>query len=87
MKLSRVAVAVIVLIAIGVGPYFYFGRSQQVTQKIAPPAEVGVVEMHRADIPLPLTYAGRVAGFRNVEVRELQTIPRVGWSSTLWRKQ
>jgi membrane fusion protein (multidrug efflux system) len=28
-----------------------------------------VIEMRRADVPLPLTYAGRVAGFRNVEVR------------------
>jgi membrane fusion protein (multidrug efflux system) len=25
--------------------------------------------MRRADVPLPLTYAGRVAGFRNVEIR------------------
>jgi membrane fusion protein, multidrug efflux system len=31
--------------------------------------EVGVIEVKKADVPLPLTYAGRVAGFRNVEIR------------------
>jgi membrane fusion protein (multidrug efflux system) len=34
-----------------------------------PPAEVGVIEVKKADVPLPLTYAGSVAGFRNVEIR------------------
>ena len=34
-----------------------------------PPPEVGVVELATADVPLPLQYAGRVAGFRVVEVR------------------
>ena len=78
MKLSHVAVVVVVLIVIAAGSFLYFGEpdlhfgeSQQVPQKAAQPlpAEVGVIEMRRADVPLPLTYAGRVAGFRNVEVR------------------
>jgi membrane fusion protein, multidrug efflux system len=36
---------------------------------VTPPVEVGVIEVKKADVPLPLTYAGRVAGFRNVEIR------------------
>ena len=38
-----------------------------------PPPEVGVVEARAAEVPFPVEYAGRVAGFRDVEVR-----PRVG---------
>jgi membrane fusion protein (multidrug efflux system) len=38
-----------------------------------PPPEVGVIVTQAAETPLPFEYAGRVAGFRNVEVR-----PRVG---------
>jgi membrane fusion protein (multidrug efflux system) len=34
-----------------------------------PPPEVGVVEVHPAEVPLPVEFAGRVAGFREVEVR------------------
>lgn len=40
-----------------------------VAKPVPPPAEVGVVELIAADVPLPLQYAGRVAGFRVVEVR------------------
>lgn len=71
MRRSSVAiVATVVLAAIGAGYYIYRGKPQQAAQKAAPPpVEVGVVEMRQADVPLPLTYAGRVAGFRNVEIR------------------
>jgi membrane fusion protein, multidrug efflux system len=41
-------------------------------QAAAPP-EVGVIEVQRAEIPVPVEYAGRVEGFRDVEIR-----PRVG---------
>lgn len=34
-----------------------------------PPPEVGTIEVSARDIPLPLQYAGRVVGFRVVEVR------------------
>jgi membrane fusion protein (multidrug efflux system) len=34
-----------------------------------PPPEVGVVEVKAADVPLPLEFSGRVAGFRVVEIR------------------
>ncbi|MDB5509897.1 MAG: efflux transporter periplasmic adaptor subunit [Hyphomicrobiales bacterium] len=34
-----------------------------------PPAEVGVTTTQKREVPLPVTYAGRVAGYRDVEVR------------------
>ncbi|MFL6819677.1 MAG: efflux RND transporter periplasmic adaptor subunit [Bradyrhizobium sp.] len=74
MEPRSAAVAVSALIAVAVGAYFYVGRPSEPPRKPPPPIpEVGVVELRRADVPLPLTYAGRVAGFRNVEVR-----PQVG---------
>lgn len=71
MRLARIALAVIALIAAGGASYYYFVMPKpQAAQKApAPPAEVGVIEMRRADVPLGLTYAGRVAGFRIVEIR------------------
>ncbi len=36
-----------------------------------PPPDVGVMEVKRADVPLTLAYAGRVAGFRTVEIRAM----------------
>jgi membrane fusion protein, multidrug efflux system len=41
--------------------------------RAAAPPEVGVVEVRRAEVPVPVEYAGRVEGFRDVEIR-----PRVG---------
>ncbi len=38
-----------------------------------PPPEVGVIVVESEEVPYPVEYAGRVAGFRDVEVR-----PRVG---------
>jgi len=35
----------------------------------AQPPEVGVIGLRLAEVPLPVAYAGRVAGFREVEVR------------------
>lgn len=62
--------AFVLLVLIPVAYYALHNRSGQVIQKpVAPPPEVGVIELHRADVPLALTYAGRVAGFRIVEVR------------------
>ncbi len=58
------------MIAMAVAAYLYFGTTSRLAQKAAPPPpEVGVVELRRSDVPLELTYAGRVAGFRIVEVR------------------
>lgn len=47
--------------------------AQQAAPAAPPPPEVGVVEVRQAEVPVPLEYAGRVAGFREVEVR-----PQVG---------
>jgi membrane fusion protein, multidrug efflux system len=41
--------------------------------RAAAPPEVGVVEVRRAEVPVPVEYAGRVEGFRDIEIR-----PRVG---------
>ncbi len=71
MRRTRIAIAIVLVLAVmGAGYYLYRGKPQQASQKAAmPPAEVGVVAMRKADVPLPLTYAGRVAGFRSVEIR------------------
>jgi membrane fusion protein (multidrug efflux system) len=45
------------------------GRSQSEQGGGMPPAEVGVVEVKRGDLPLPLEFTGRAAGSREVEVR------------------
>ena len=36
-----------------------------------PPPDVGVMDIKRADVPLTLAYAGRVASFRSVEIRAM----------------
>jgi membrane fusion protein, multidrug efflux system len=58
------------------GGYYYFlgnrGGGAPAAQKGAPPPpDVAVIEVKRADVPLTLAYAGRVAGFRTVEIRAM----------------
>ncbi len=48
-------------------------RSQRPTPPAAPaqagpPPEVAVLTVQPAEVPLPVEYAGRVAGFRDVEI-------------------
>ncbi len=71
MKTSHGVIAcVIALGGLAAGYFLFTAKPQQAAQRAAPPpAEVGVIKVRRADVPLPLTYAGRVAGFRNVEIR------------------
>jgi membrane fusion protein (multidrug efflux system) len=71
MRTSHVAIAsIVVLSCLAAGYIFITAKPERAAQKAAPPpAEVGVMKVQRADVPLPLTYAGRVAGFRNVEIR------------------
>jgi membrane fusion protein (multidrug efflux system) len=71
MKTSHVAIASVVLLAGVAGGYFFLAaKPEQAAPNPAPAlAEVGVIKVRRADVPLPLTYAGRVAGFRIVEIR------------------
>jgi membrane fusion protein (multidrug efflux system) len=68
---TRAVVALIALAAAVGGYYYYTSHSGQAPQKTGapPPPDVGVIEVKRADVPLTLAYAGRVAGFRTVEVR------------------
>lgn len=76
--LKRLLVVVLVCAAAG-GAYYWYMRQQAAPSAAtqapppAPPPEVGVVEVHAAEVPLTFVYAGRVAGFRDVEVR-----PQVG---------
>jgi membrane fusion protein (multidrug efflux system) len=63
----------VVLAAGAFGAWWFLARPQPpaIAQPAGPPPppEVTVVEIKAADTPLPLQYAGRVAGFRVVEVR------------------
>jgi membrane fusion protein (multidrug efflux system) len=72
MKMARPAIAfAVILIVAGAAAYHWSPhRAAPPAQATAtPPVEVGVAEMRRADVPLPLVYSGRVAGFRNVDIR------------------
>jgi membrane fusion protein (multidrug efflux system) len=64
-------VSVAVGIALMVAVSFWWMRSREapVGQLPTPPTEVGVIELSARDVPIPLQYAGRVVGFRVVEVR------------------
>jgi membrane fusion protein (multidrug efflux system) len=60
------------------GGYYWYTRhnapaaaTAQAPAPAPPPPEVGVVVVQSAEIPFPVEYAGRVAGFRDVEVRPL----------------
>jgi membrane fusion protein (multidrug efflux system) len=72
-SLGRILTIAAILAAGAAGAWWFLGRPQPpaVAQPAGapPPPEVTVVEVKAADTPLPLQYAGRVAGFRVVEVR------------------
>ena len=72
---TRIVVGTLVILLAAAGGYYYYlgHRSTQAPQKAGapPPADVGVIEVKRADVPLTLTYPGRVAGFRSVEIRSM----------------
>jgi membrane fusion protein, multidrug efflux system len=72
----RRAILILVVCAVGAaGAYYWYMRhlSQAAATEQAPAAppaaEVGVIETKVVDVPLTLVYAGRVAGFRDVEIR------------------
>lgn len=70
LRLGFAAVAALIVAAAGYYGYrHYSAQSSKPQAQAAPPPEVGVLDLKRANVPLPLTYAGRVAGFRQVEVR------------------
>src|SRR4051794_6142377 len=70
MKWIRWAAALVIMV-LGAAAYYWYSHSAERPLMTAgtAPVEVGVIKVSRADTPLPLTYAGRVAGFRNVEIR------------------
>ena len=63
--------ALLVGIALFAGAAYWWTRAgpSSAGNPAPPPAEVGVVELVSTEVPLRLQYAGRVAGFRVVEVR------------------
>lgn len=69
---GRIAVIAVILAAITAAAVYGFmsrGAKGPPAASAPPPAEVGVTTLVSADVPLPLLYAGRVTGFRIVEIR------------------
>jgi len=73
MPLRRTIVILCLLAALAVGAWFYTqpmsGSAQRPGPPAPPPPEVGVATVHAAEVPLPVEYSGRLAAFRDVEVR------------------
>lgn len=75
---TRIVASTLVVLLVAAGGYYLLGASgapapmaQKGGPPAPPPADVGVMEIKRADVPLTIAYAGRVAGFRSVEVRAM----------------
>lgn len=72
-----VGVVVGVVSALAVGAYVtafgwpWLARDRPEARHTPPPPEVGVVTTAAAEVPLPVEYAGRIVGVRDVEVRAL----------------
>src|SRR5262249_46813594 len=66
----RIVTAVVAVALVG-GAAFWWTRpaSKPAPPGPPPPPEVGVAEVKAVDVPLPLEFSGRVAGFRVVEIR------------------
>lgn len=77
---SRVFIGALAVLMLAGGGYYYWSmksaielQKRNAAAASPPPPSVGIVEVKRRDIPFDLAYAGRVAGFRTVEVRSLVT--------------
>lgn len=69
-RLGWVLAACVIVALVGGGAYWWTRPpSRPATAAAPPPPEVGVVQLAAADVPLPLEFSGRVAGFRVVEIR------------------
>ena len=72
---TRIVAGSLAVLLTAAGGYYFLGSRGGATapQKAAapPPPDVTVIEIKRADVPLTLAYAGRVAGFRSVEIRSM----------------
>src|SRR5690348_3606207 len=71
---TRIVASTLVVLLAAAGGYYLLGArgapaptAQKGGPPAQPPADVAVLEIKRADVPLTLAYAGRVAGFRTVE--------------------
>jgi membrane fusion protein (multidrug efflux system) len=71
MSIRAVAILLVTVLVLGGGGYYWYQHrtSRAPAPPAAPPPEVGVIELRAEEIPLPLSYAGRVVGLRDVEVR------------------
>ena len=69
--IGRLGAVLLVVAVVSAGVYWYVssGAKPAAQAMTPPPAEVGIVQLAPADIALPLQYAGRVAGFRSIEIR------------------
>ena len=73
---KRIVLFSIVGVVLAVAAYFFFfgwpGSSTPPQSAAAPPTpEVGIIVVQPAEVPFPVEYAGRVVGFRDVEIRSL----------------
>jgi membrane fusion protein (multidrug efflux system) len=67
---GRIVAAGVIVALLGAGAYWWTRpASRPAAAAVPPPPEVGIVTLTAADVPLPLQFAGRVAGFRSVEIR------------------
>jgi membrane fusion protein (multidrug efflux system) len=74
----RILFIAVIGLALAAGTYYFLVRSPDGPPRTSavpaqPPPEIGIMVAQPAEVPYPVEYAGRVAGFRDVEVR-----PRVG---------
>ena len=83
--IGRIAAVVVVLALAGGGVYLFMTQPAKapVAAQAPPPPQVGVVALAAADVPLPLEFSGRVAGFRVVDPRPGERYPAS--SASTWR--
>jgi membrane fusion protein, multidrug efflux system len=73
----RILLIAVIGLVLAAGLYFIVFRSEEPTapqtasDPARPPPEVGIIVAQPAEVPYPVEYAGRIAGFRDVEVRPL----------------
>jgi membrane fusion protein, multidrug efflux system len=70
---KRILLVVLVGVALAAAGYFFMGRAPRQAPQTAsatlPIPQVGVMVTQPAEVPYPVEYAGRVSGFRDIEVR------------------
>lgn len=64
-----IAIVILVVAVVGLGSLFSGKKGPGGPQGGMPPAEVTVTTVAPADVPVKFEYAGRTAGFREVEIR------------------